>query len=95
MPLERCPVPKSIFPAALSLAQGRMRITGAVTGWFFVGASAGGMVLPWLIGQFFESVGPRATMVILLVDMTAAVGILAVLTFQSVRPVYRWITGER
>ena len=85
----------SIFPAALSLAQGRMRITGAVTGWFFVGASAGGMVLPWLIGQFFESVGPRATMVILLVDMTAAVGILAVLTFQSVRPVYRWITGER
>ena len=85
----------SIFPAALSLAQGRMRITGAVTGWFFVGASAGGMVLPWLIGQFFESVGPRATMVILLVDMAAAVGILAVLTFQSVRPVYQRITGER
>ena len=83
----------SIFPAALSLAQGRMRITGAVTGWFFVGASAGGMVLPWLIGQFFESVGPRATMVILLVDMAAAVGVLAVLTFQSARPVYHWIAA--
>jgi len=52
------------------------------------------MVLPWLIGQFFESTGPRATMVILLVDMVAAMGILAVLTFQSVRPVYRRITGE-
>jgi len=76
------------------MAQGRMRITGAVTGWFFVGASAGGMVLPWLIGQFFETVGPRATMVILFIDMTAAITILAVLTFRSARPVYRWITGE-
>ncbi len=85
----------SIFPAALSLAQGRMRITGQVTGWLFVGASAGGMVLPWLIGQFFESAGPRATMVILLIDMVGAVGVLAVLTFQSARPVYHWITGER
>lgn len=85
----------SIFPAALSLAQGRMRITGQVTGWFFVGASGGGMMLPWLIGQFFEAVGPRATMVILLIDMTAAMAVLAVLTFQSARPVYHWITGER
>jgi FHS family Na+ dependent glucose MFS transporter 1 len=85
----------SIFPAALSLAQGRMRITGQVTGWFFVGASAGGMVLPWLIGQFFESVGPRVTIVILSADMAAAAGVLAVLTFQSTRPVYHWITGER
>jgi len=85
----------SIFPAALSLAQGRMRITGQVTGWFFVGASAGGMVLPWMIGQFFESAGPRVTVVILLGDMVAAVGVLAVLTFRSARPVYHWITGER
>jgi FHS family Na+ dependent glucose MFS transporter 1 len=85
----------SIFPAALSLAQGRMRITGRVTGWFFVGASGGGMTLPWLIGQFFEAVGPRATMVILFIDMAAATMILAVLTFQSAKPVYHWITGER
>jgi fucose permease len=85
----------SIFPAALSLAQGRMRITGQVTGWFFVGASAGGMVLPWLIGQVFETVGPRATMLILLVDIVTAIGILAILTFQSARPVYYWLTGER
>jgi FHS family Na+ dependent glucose MFS transporter 1 len=84
----------SIFPAALSMAQGRMRITGRVTGWFFVGASGGGMTLPWLIGQFFEAGGPRATMVILFIDMTAALTVLAVLTFQSARPVYHWITGE-
>jgi FHS family Na+ dependent glucose MFS transporter 1 len=85
----------SIFPAALSLAQGRMRITGRVTGWFFVGASGGGMTLPWLIGQFFEAVGPRATMVILFLDMAAAMTVLAVLTFQSARPVYHWLTGDR
>ena len=81
----------SIFPATLSLAQGRMRITGQVTGWFFVGASAGGMTLPWVVGQFFESVGPRATIGILLIDLSAAVGLLAVLTFRSARPVYQWI----
>ncbi len=85
----------SIFPAALSLAQGRMRITGRVTGWFFVGASGGGMTLPWLIGQFFDAVGPLATMVILFIDMAAAMTVLAVLTFQSARPVYHWLTGER
>ncbi len=84
----------SIFPAALSLAQGRLRITGQVTGWFFVGASAGGMVLPWVIGQFFEAVGPRATMVVLLFDMTAATAVLGVLTLHSAKPVYRWITGD-
>jgi FHS family Na+ dependent glucose MFS transporter 1 len=84
----------SIFPSALALAQGRLRITGQVTGWLFVGASAGGMTLPWLIGQFFESVGPRATMVILLIDMAAAFAVLALLTLQSARPFYRWIAGE-
>jgi FHS family Na+ dependent glucose MFS transporter 1 len=85
----------SIFPAALSLAQGRMRITGRVTGWFFVGASAGGMVLPWLIGQLFESAGPRIVMAVLFVDMAAATAVLAILTLRSTRPVYRWLTGER
>ncbi len=85
----------SIFPAALSLAQGRMRITGRVTGWFFVGASGGGMTLPWLIGQFFETVGPRAAMVILFADMAAALTVLAFLTFRSARPVYHWLTGDR
>ena len=35
----------------------------------FVGASFGGMLLPWLIGQYFETVGPHSAMVIMLVDM--------------------------
>jgi hypothetical protein len=52
------------------------------------------MTLPWLVGQFFDAVGPRATIVILLVDMAAAMAVLAVLTFQSARPVYHWLTGD-
>ncbi len=69
----------SVFPTALSLAQRRMTITGRVTSWFFAGAGAGGMVLPWLIGQFFESVGPRVTMVAMLVDLVVALGVAVVL----------------
>jgi len=34
-------------------------------------------------------------MAILLIEMVAAMGILTVLTFQSVRPAYQRITGER
>jgi FHS family Na+ dependent glucose MFS transporter 1 len=59
----------SIFPTTLSFAERRLTITGQVTGWFFVGAGAGGMVLPWLIGQLFDSVGPRVTMLGILGDI--------------------------
>ena len=38
----------SIFPTTLVLAERRMPLNGRVTGWFFVGAGAGGMGLPWL-----------------------------------------------
>jgi FHS family Na+ dependent glucose MFS transporter 1 len=76
----------SIFPTTLSLAERRMTITGKVTGWFFVGASAGGMSLPWLIGQLFESIGPQMTMVVLLIDLLIAMGVYVVLIRQSVKP---------
>ena len=36
----------SIFPTTLSLAERHVTITGQVAGWFFVGASLGGMSLP-------------------------------------------------
>ena len=48
----------SVFPTTLSFAERRMALTGRVTGWLLVGASAGGMTVPWLIGQFFERAGP-------------------------------------
>ena len=69
----------SIFPTAMSLAEHRIPITGQVTGWFLVSASIGGMLLPWLIGQLFEPVGPRMTMVAILLDLMAAMLVLIVL----------------
>jgi FHS family Na+ dependent glucose MFS transporter 1 len=69
----------SVFPTTLSLAERRITITGQVTGRFFVGASAGGMTIPWLIGQFFEAVGPTVTMLIIFITLLAALATFAVL----------------
>ncbi|MDF1513496.1 MAG: MFS transporter [Anaerolineae bacterium] len=65
----------SIFPAAINLAEHRMTITGKITAWFFVGGSLGGMTLPMLIGQLFEKIGPRVTLLAILVNMILACGI--------------------
>ena len=65
----------SVFPVTITLAERRMTITGRVTSWFFVGASLGGMSLPWLIGQLFEPVGPRATMFVILSALVLATGV--------------------
>ncbi len=69
----------SIFPTVLTLAERRMAITGKVTSAFFVGANLGAMTLPWLIGQLFTAVSPAATMVAILVDLAAALLVLALL----------------
>jgi FHS family Na+ dependent glucose MFS transporter 1 len=75
----------SIFPTAMSLAEHRIPITGQVTGWFLVSASIGGMLLPWLIGQLFEPVGPQTTMLAILLDLVAAMLVLIVLV-RATRP---------
>ena len=52
----------TLYPLGVCLAQERITLTGRVGGWMFAGASAGGMVIPWLVGQMFESSGPQVTM---------------------------------
>jgi FHS family Na+ dependent glucose MFS transporter 1 len=69
----------SAFPTTLALAERKISITGKVTSWFFVGVSLGGMFLPWFIGQLFESVGPRVTMVAILLDLLVAIGVIVAL----------------
>ncbi len=54
-----------VFPTMLSFAERRMAITGQVTGWFFVGGSLGGMILPWVSGQLFTRFSPYATMALI------------------------------
>ncbi|MGD9316492.1 MAG: MFS transporter [Anaerolineae bacterium] len=75
----------SIFPTAMSLAEHHIPITGQVTGWFLVSASIGGMLLPWLIGQLFEPIGPQLTMLAILLDLVAAMLVLIVLV-RATRP---------
>ena len=75
----------SLFPTSLSLAERLMPIRGWVTGWFLVGASAGGMSLPWLIGQLFEATGPRATMLSIMGDLAVAVAVLTAVILCSTR----------
>ena len=65
----------SCFPALMSFAGRTIPISARVTGWFFAGSSVGGMLVPWLIGQLFESGGPYYILIIL----GTTTGILAIL----------------
>jgi FHS family Na+ dependent glucose MFS transporter 1 len=75
----------SIFPTAIAFAEQRMAITGRVTGWFLVGASAGGMVIPWLIGQLLEPTGPRAIVMVTGAALAAALAVFAALAFSPLQ----------
>jgi FHS family Na+ dependent glucose MFS transporter 1 len=75
----------SIYPTTMSFSGQIMTISGKVTGLFSIGNSAGAMIIPWLIGQFFESTGPQSMALILLLDMLLALGVLAVLARETVR----------
>ncbi len=76
----------SFFPTTVTLAGQRMQITGQISGWFFVGAGAGGMFLPWLIGQLFEGLGAGITIVLILVDILVALGVLGVFLWLTLQP---------
>jgi fucose permease len=65
-----------IFPTTLSLAGRRMNLTGHVTGWFIVFASAGSMLIPLVMGQAFSALGPRFVIVITTCALAIAFGVL-------------------
>ena len=62
----------SIIPAAFTLAGERHVLSGAVAGIFVAASSAGGMSFPWLIGRYFDSVGPAILPRLVLVSQAAA-----------------------
>jgi len=74
----------SVFPTILLLAGERMRVSGAMTGWFLAGASIGSMTLPWGIGQAFVRIDALAMPI--LVTGAIAVNLLVILLF-LVRPI--------
>ncbi len=69
----------SIFPTALTLAEKRLHISGRITSLFFVGASLGGMVLPWVIGQVFEPLGPSVAMWLIFGDILLSILLFALI----------------
>jgi FHS family Na+ dependent glucose MFS transporter 1 len=71
----------TFFPLSMSFAGEVVTVTGQFTSLMFVGASLGGMLIPWLIGQFFESSGPGSAMWIMLMDMLVCVGIFILLNW--------------
>jgi len=62
----------SMVPSTLNFAERRMPISGRVTSFFLVGGNAGSMILPWLIGQMFETSGPQSMLLVLAVAMGLA-----------------------
>jgi FHS family Na+ dependent glucose MFS transporter 1 len=69
----------SLFPTMISFAGRHMTTTGKTTAWFFVGASSGGMFIPWLIGQLFESISPHVTVFIVLVSLILDLAVFGVI----------------
>ena len=69
----------SLFPTSLNFAERRIPISGRVTGIFLVGANAGAMTLPWVIGQLFESIGPQSMIIVLGGVVLLALGMLLVI----------------
>jgi FHS family Na+ dependent glucose MFS transporter 1 len=78
----------SIYPTTMSLSGQLMTISGRITGLFAIGQSAGAMIIPWLIGQFFETTGPQVLGIVLLIDMVIALGVLMILNrYRESRPI--------
>lgn len=75
----------SVFPTTLSLAERHLNVTGQITSFFFVGASLGGMTVPWIIGQGFEQIGPSVTMPIIFACLVAATAVFGIMMMQIVK----------
>jgi FHS family Na+ dependent glucose MFS transporter 1 len=75
----------SMFPSSLNYAERLMPISGLVTSLLLVGANTGSMVLPWVIGQLFESAGPLSMVVLLWGVQVAALALLLVIMLYSRR----------
>jgi len=81
-----------IFPNTYGFAQRLLGLSGKVTGWFLIGSSAGSMFWPWLIGQFFKSIGPHVLMWVVMINLCGAIAIIALLMQRESRAVI--VKGE-
>ena len=75
----------SVFPTLLALAETRMKVTGAVTGLFFLGSGSGGIIFPTLLGQVFEYVGSYQMILALFGFACAGIAVLGLVLAASKR----------
>lgn len=75
----------SIFPTFITLSEERMHVTGTITGWFLVGGSIGGMIVPVLIGQAFDRFGPTSMSMIVFVTILLNLMSLVLFTRVSIK----------
>ena len=73
----------SVFPTLLALAETRMKVTGAITGLFFLGTSLAGTVVPMVLGQIFEYVGSYQAMLALFIGACLGLAVLLVVIVAS------------
>ena len=73
----------SIFPTMLIWAERQMHISGKTAGYFFMGAGAGGMFVPLLIGLLFQRRGPGVTIWIILADTLFSVLVYMILVIYN------------
>jgi FHS family Na+ dependent glucose MFS transporter 1 len=58
-----------IFPSLMMYAEKRVHLSGKNTGLFFSATSVGGMLLPWISGQFFIRLNPHAVKAVVLTSL--------------------------
>jgi FHS family Na+ dependent glucose MFS transporter 1 len=75
----------SMFPTTFSLAERHLNISGNLTGWLWAFGSAGGILIPWLIGKSIEMVNPAAMMIVLWSGVGLALAVFAGLMYYSRR----------
>lgn len=76
------------YPTMMVVAGQHLHLTGRATSWFIGASAAGGLVLPWLMGQLFGGVGPTTMPVVVLLTAVATLAwILVILRMLASTPV--------
>ena len=76
------------YPTMMTIAGQHLHLTGRATSWFIGASAAGGLVLPWFIGQLFGGIGAGTMPVVVLITAVVTLGwILVILRMLTTTPV--------
>ena len=65
----------SFYATVLNFAGRRMPVSGRAMAYILIGGNAGSMTLPWVFGQLFELIGPRAMIGAVGVDIVVSLAL--------------------